>query len=339
LEEKKTEPLRKAERFQAVAARRVRAFLVQEKCTMGSLAAAIVEIESVDAAADGTVSAPWIENPYRLVSLWDMIDFAAADWCQQFEFLENAICTHSAMPDQRAEVPEAQKKSVIHFLRFIENTSNVHGDGDLRGRAWFLRRNLEINEPFCYETLVRELAGLRNQLKAALVKKSFVFIPDGLSDYFDSDRMFGEAISKRFPAAKEEIIDACNCIAAQLYTASVFHLMRISEHGLRALARKLRVTLQDRKKRQPLEYADWNKVITACKNKLTATRTMASGPRKQRRLEQFSEAADHCEYMKDIWRNDMAHARKRYGHHDALGVFDRVKVFMAFLVDRALAEK
>jgi len=40
----------------------------------------------------------------------------------------------------------------------------------------------------------------------------------------------------------------------------MFHLMRVAEHGLRALARKQRITL---KRNRPIEQADWNEILSA----------------------------------------------------------------------------
>lgn len=107
--------------------------------------------------------------------------------------------------------------------------------------------------------------------------------------------------------------------------------MRVSEHGLRQLARRLHVTLMDRGKRQPLEFADWNKLIIGIKNKISEARKLSAGSKKQYQIDLWSDAADHCEYMKDIWRNAVSHTRRSYSDTDALGAYERVREFMSFL--------
>jgi hypothetical protein len=107
--------------------------------------------------------------------------------------------------------------------------------------------------------------------------------------------------------------------------------MRTAEHGLRALARKLKVTITHGNKECPIEYGEWGKIITAIKNKIADARKLSTGPKRQAKLESYSNAADHCEYMKDIWRNSTCHARTPYKFSEAISVFERVRDFMQYL--------
>lgn len=54
--------------------------------------------------------------------------------------------------------------------------------------------------------------------------------------------------------------------------------------------------------------------------------------RVERRMEWFASLADHCEYMKDIWRNSVAHSGRLYNKPDALSAIDRVRAFSQKLV-------
>jgi hypothetical protein len=103
--------------------------------------------------------------------------------------------------------------------------------------------------------------------------------------------------------------------------------MRLAEYGLRKLAATLKVKIVDKDKVCNVEYGDWNKVITAIKGKITKARLRPVGPKKEQELQFFSDMADHCEYMKDIWRNEMAHTRRFYEEREALGVINRVREF------------
>ena len=69
------------------------------------------------------------------------------------------------------------------------------------------------------------------------------------------------------------------------------------------------------------------------KNKITRARTAPAGPKKQAKLEFYSDAADHCVFMKDIWRNNVSHSRKPYKPGEAQAVLERVRDFMIFLAD------
>jgi len=83
--------------------------------------------------------------------------------------------------------------------------------------------------------------------------------------------------------------------------------------------------------RQPIEYADGEKVLVAIKNAIAAARSIPSGKKRQDRLELWSDAADHGTFMKDIWRNNISHTRKPCSVIDADAAFGRVHEFMEFL--------
>jgi len=51
--------------------------------------------------------------------------------------------------------------------------------------------------------------------------------------------LFGDDVAKKFPSASVDIEEAGKCLALDRGTATVFHLMRAMEVGLRALAKSL----------------------------------------------------------------------------------------------------
>jgi hypothetical protein len=61
--------------------------------------------------------------------------------------------------------------------------------------------------------------------------------------YRDVREIFDVAISKRFPECVEDLTGAAACYVACCYTACVFHLMRVVEYGVVAIARLASETL------------------------------------------------------------------------------------------------
>jgi hypothetical protein len=170
-----------------------------------------------------------------------------------------------------------------------------------------------------------------------LGRRMFMYMSAEDASYWDSPKLFGENVLLLFPkAAVLEMREAGNCLAASRGTACVFHCMRVAEYGLRILARRVNVRLTDKRKPLPIEYADWNKVIEGIKSKITQARQLANGPKKEQRLQFYSDAADHCEYMKDIWRNEMAHSRRLYSRTETLAVLNRVQAFVRLFVDQGV---
>lgn len=158
-----------------------------------------------------------------------------------------------------------------------------------------------------------------------------VLIPRRYASYVDASDLFGEEVSTCFPEAVDDIRDAGNCIAVELPSAAVFHLMRVAEFGLRRLGKTVAVKLTDKGKPVAIEYADWTKVITGVRNSIDEKRKLPAGSKKAKLLDALSRSVDQCEYFKDIWRNEVSHTRTRYNLSEAEGVLERVKDFMQAL--------
>jgi len=179
--------------------------------------------------------------------------------------------------------------------------------------------------------ILGDLETIRGMVRSELAIRKFLYIPKSHDDYLRKERLFGNDVYRTFPDARADLKSAGTAFAMELYSSCVFQLMRVAEHGLRELAWRLHVRLSSKGQFLPLDHADWNLVITGIRNEITRVRALPHGPKRQRQLEMYSDAADHCEYMKDIWRNTASHARKSYIKSEALATMDRVKAFMQFL--------
>lgn len=176
--------------------------------------------------------------------------------------------------------------------------------------------------------------GIQNNLES----RKFMFIPKEDATYWNSIDLFGTNFGTVFPAeAIFELMEMGRCFATSRAPACVFHCMRIAEYGLRILAQRVHVKLTDKGKPIPIEYGTWDKVITGIRNQITEIRKKPIGPRKEKALQFYSAAADHCDYMKDIWRNEIAHSRHRfYTREEVLGVISRVRLFARLISDHEI---
>ena len=181
-----------------------------------------------------------------------------------------------------------------------------------------------------------ELRNVREAIIRDLDKQRFIRVPSELANFLEAPDLFGKEVWTIFEAARNDMVDAGNCLAVGCDTAAVFHLMRCAEWGLRELARRLKVKIRNKGRTCPIEYGDWETVIAEIKNKIAVTRKLSAGPRKQARLEFYSDAADHCTFMKDIWRNNTAHTREPYIAAEAMLAFARVRDFMHFIANNLL---
>jgi hypothetical protein len=177
--------------------------------------------------------------------------------------------------------------------------------------------------------LCARLDAIGEAISNNLNSRKFMFIPEDDAAYWNNEDLFGKNFLDTFPKpALLEMMEVGRCFAAGRGTACVFHCMRVAEYGLRNLAQKLHVRVIHKGKGYPIDYAEWDKIIDGIKAKLPSIRSRQRGVRRERSLQFYSSAADHCEFMKDIWRNEVAHARRMYNKSETLAVVNRVRDFI-----------
>lgn len=189
-----------------------------------------------------------------------------------------------------------------------------------------------LKQGMSYSQLQHEAKTIRDTIDNELSDRRFVYISKAKAAILDAGADTWKPVWDWCPEAESDIKEAVEAYVLGLNTACVFQAMRVSERGLRGLAKALHVRIVDKKKQCPLEYGTWEKVIQAIGNKINTVRNQPQGPKRQEKLTFYSDAADHCTYMKDIWRNEISHARRSYNDAEALGALNRVKDFMYFLV-------
>jgi len=103
----------------------------------------------------------------------------------------------------------------------------------------------------------------------------------------------------------------------------VFHLMRVLEIGLCALANRFGV---------PSDRANWNTIIERIEK---ALRDMPDDPNRKADWKEdqefYSKAASHFMFVKDAWRNHAMHRRAKYTDEEAKTLLMNVRAFMAQL--------
>jgi hypothetical protein len=226
-------------------------------------------------------------------------------------------------------LPRERLSAIDEALKAIEISLQDMNGGFLNSVICLarLRPRLSLEQQWPIVRMIEALQGLKDQIMFDANGHTWARIDSEFRSYFVSPNVWGDAIFEALPHAHEDIRDAGHSIGCELYTAAVFHLMRVAEHGLRELAKHLRVKLRDKGMAQPVDHATWDKVITAARNQISSARLLAAGPKKKARLAKYARAADHCDYMKDIWRNDVAHTQRSYNRKDALAVLARVREF------------
>lgn len=279
-----------------------------------------------------------MQKPYKelgqsvqVVSLYElMFEYAINDLVMCVSGLLAASSTLKSTSDPLMPVDGRRLKNVSGVLAGLALLGREIGlDVTQLHSIEELKKDVELRPEMPTMTIKTRLDSIIQGIHLNLNSKKFMFMPGDQASYWENPAIFGKDFAIEFPeAAGIEAREAGNCFAAGRWTACVFHSMRVAEYGLRKLAKALKVEIHDKGKRCPIEYGDWDKVITAIRNKISELRKVPAGPKKARLLSSYSNIADHCEYMKDIWRNEVSHTRRIWDKTESLGVMNRVREFV-----------
>jgi hypothetical protein len=173
------------------------------------------------------------------------------------------------------------------------------------------------------EFLAAQLNALKEAVSAELQTMLFFRMGDELRKYFETPNLFGDEVALKFPSASLDIEEAGKCLALARHTASVFHLMRVMEVGLRALGKELGI-----------DYApSWDAYIGSIQKNITAKLHDKSEEWKNsERL--FKEVLGNLMTIKIAWRNPTMHIERNYTSDEAEDVLRAVRNFMQRLSER-----
>ncbi|HZM05087.1 MAG TPA: hypothetical protein VFC44_18975 [Candidatus Saccharimonadales bacterium] len=180
-----------------------------------------------------------------------------------------------------------------------------------------------------YDEFGRLLVNVEDAIRQDFHRRAYVQIREKNRGLYEIPiNVFGADLYQKFETARMDIKEAGNCLALELNTAAVFHLMRIIEYGLRAIASALRV-----KTEKPIESCDWGQLIRATRNHIQTRRKEfgnGSKPKKGEKdaLNAYETLIDHANVFRFYWRNNTMHSRSVYSNKEAEGVYDQVKEFM-----------
>src|SRR6266536_4281388 len=137
--------------------------------------------------------------------------------------------------------------------------------------------------------------------------------------------LFGDDVAKKFPSASVDIEEAGKCLALDRGTAAVFHLMRVMEVGLRALAKSLNDPRLD-----PKKNPTWSNILQKGDEELKKPIAQRA-PEWAANDHFFSEAQANLRAVQYAWRNPTMHVEINYDPEKAGDVMQSVKAFMHHL--------
>jgi hypothetical protein len=191
-------------------------------------------------------------------------------------------------------------------------------------------RNLSNGDPVTWDRISEAIRNIGLRLQDEMTLRHVYVLDDRRSNYFSaSAKMFGDELAVKFPSALYDIDEAGKCYSLDRPTASVFHLMRVMEIGIRALARCLDVP-------DPLKPAERNWAIVL--KSISENGLDRLWPKAADRMSGdgafFESMRASLDSVRNPWRNATMHVESKYTSDEAEHIFVAVKGFMKKLASR-----
>jgi hypothetical protein len=281
----------------------------------------------------------------RLISLLDMVRFSGETFYRLSSFLTFVTALHKGSKESirstftalNLNVPaelsdfsfdilrdlrEALKKTIPEYREYLETA------GLELSLKTFDRLNTLLDKPdLKFNDLSDLLGDLQQRIEDELAATSLWQVPRDRLKFLGVD-LFKLTEPTKFGAAHRDIEEAGKCLAFDRGTASVFHLMRVVECGLRSLCASL-----NNPDLSPKRNPSWEAILKKCDDELRK-------PHKDRSSEWrhddsfFSTATANLRAVKDAWRNPSLHVERDYTPEEAEDVWNAVKAFMRHLAVR-----
>lgn len=276
---------------------------------------------------------PWesgctsFSNSFGLVTLLEILDHDAQLFCSLMGTLQNmearlSLCS-ATDPLPKDSINNMQK--CINSL--VAKCASLQLNGALKIINYIRDNYSQYNCGRLSENITMFLSVVNKELGEHI----FLIIPEERIRWFNNENSFGPEVSKAFKKANTDINEAGNCFALGLYTACIFHLMRVAEYGLRALARERNIKL----KNKPLEWAEWGPLIRAIEKTVDPIELKAhAGLEKDAALDFYHGTLGDFRAFKDVYRNPVMHPRKTYNKYEAGSAMQHVLGFMRKLSTR-----
>ena len=261
---------------------------------------------------------------YQLYSLYTMLLFHAHRFfniCSTLSILKHGI---ESDPSRSVPFDSDTLKFMAEQLAQIRTTCEEAG---LKVSIIHLDRVIAMLED--HADVIRHV-GLAERIKEISVRIQdelqlclFMHIPSDNEGFYNDPRgKFGKDTLDKFPSIVSDVEAAGKCYATGNSTASVFHLMRVMECGLRALGKSLKDERLD-----PKRNPSWETILSKCDDEMKKPiKDRAEQWRTDNNF--YSEATANIRAVKDAWRNPTMHVEQSYDQDQALAVFNAVKAFM-----------
>jgi len=279
--------------------------------------------ESVISRANDQAVWPWQAEPYKLRSLLEMNILESHRIAYIAKYLGETTEKARSKIDDNKPLDDSDTATLKHAVEGIRDELEGLGLESPLDQAIRISQRLEKQPQPSVEQDVAALVELHNRFYDALRRTLCFILPSDRAVFYRNSQLFGVAVAERFAAATLDIEEAGKCLALQRGTATVFHLMRVMEVGLTAIAAELGIP-----------YApSWESYLRQIKTQVEVDWSKKSADWKKRESF-FKDVLAHLEAVKLAWRNPTMHIVNHYTPETAEQVYNAVKGFMQHLAEK-----
>ena len=255
----------------------------------------------------------------RIWSLWDMPKADARLFIYLTKIMSDLRQSCIRIAPEEAELDKRERELVDGFLADAPKVRDeLTGMGLPASAAAWGRLETIIGEGESRLRLIGRIDHFSEVFHDELDGVLLYQVPAKHAALMKSDApAFGEAVFDAFPSAIADIEGAGKCLALGRGTASVFHLMRVMEAGLRVIGRALGIP-----------YApSWESYLKQIEAKITAKHATKT-PRWKRDEPFYRDLAGDLHIVKIVWRNPTMHIVRHYTPEEADEIYRSVQTVM-----------
>jgi hypothetical protein len=260
---------------------------------------------------------PWIDNPYRLVSLFEMLNFDGDDYFfagWSLKGLDHLLSKTEGMDGEKG----CRELIKLTGMQVSKHLTNIRME-TLAGSA---KRLADASETISREAFHARVDELVICIQLELARNLFFWVPPERTKYYKAiEELFSERMSNAFPSAVSEIREAGRCLAFDVPTAAVFHLMRAVEYVVKAAWKTLGLV-------EPKRTESWGALLGPMDDQLQKP------PRNTNALwstniQFFSELVMDLRAAKRGCRDTTMHVESSYDLKEAIPIFDATLTLLA----------
>jgi hypothetical protein len=254
--------------------------------------------ETIDSSDSVPVCLAWRENPYRLVSLWEIVKpFPAHLFLTEVRMLESTLGTSPYLDEVGYE-----RKVKMQTL-FTDAVADCAKFGLVASRVSAEKLLALVSQKHCPSKRLRELVQeYQERLIDEMSAPRFFSLTDEEATYYMNSTQGWKDVIERFPAAITDIEEMNKCFALSRYAAAVFHSVQAIECGLLEFGKFINVN--DPK-------SGWTAVTGKLTILITKTKYTDLEPLYQEHFAFLEQMHGVVAALNSAWRNKISHAQGR----------------------------